>query len=112
MSLRLKEGVNLRNLSAQIVLAMHVAQEAYESHGYTMRVTSVYRSGDLLHDTGQAVDLGIKDGNGEVYPDDVLDSLVDELHRRLGKRFGGQFDVVDERVAPGGPHIHIEWDPR
>lgn len=112
MSLVLKSGIDLSYLSPQAVLGMTVTKEVYEGHGYPCRITSVFRSEALLHTSGKAFDVGIRDLNGEVYPDDVLDSIIEELHRRLGKKYGGQFDIVDERSAPGGPHLHIEWDPK
>jgi D-alanyl-D-alanine dipeptidase len=112
MSLFLKSGVDLRGMTPQAVVAVIVAEEVYEGHGYPCRVTSVYRAEAMLHTAGNAVDFGIRDGNGEVYPEDVIDSILEELHRRIGKKFGGQYDVVDERSAPGGPHIHVEFDPR
>lgn len=108
----LKPGVDLSYLTPQMVLALIVAEEVYEAHGHPCRVTSVFRKDALLHTSGKAVDLGIRDGNGEVYPDDVLDSIVDDLNRRLGKAHGGQFDVVDERSAQGGPHLHLEFQPQ
>lgn len=108
----LKSGVKIDFLSTQILLALRIAEQVYESHGYPCRVTSVYRPEAMLHTEGFAADLGIRDGNGELYPDDVLDSILEELHRCIGKKFGGQFDVVDERNSPGGPHFHIEFDPR
>lgn len=111
MGLYLKPGVDLRDLQPQTLLAFMVADEVYADHGLPCRITSVYRDGSMLHTEGFAVDLGLRDGNGELYADDIIDSLVDSLKARIGKPLH-QFDVVDERTAPGGPHIHIEFDPR
>lgn len=111
-----KPGVDLREMTPQVLLAWDVAEEVYERHGKLCRVTSLYRQGTweqvLLHGRGAAVDFGLRDPDGTLYDALVIDSLVDELRHRLGKQFGGQYDVCDERSAPGGPHIHIEFDPK
>jgi hypothetical protein len=111
-----KAGVDLREMTPQSLLAWDVAAEVYERHGKICRVTSLYRMGTwdqvLLHGRGMAVDFGLRDLDGSLYDGLVIDSIVDELTHRLGKPGGGQYDVVDERNAPGGPHIHIEFDPK
>jgi hypothetical protein len=84
MTVHLKPGADLRGMQPQVVLALIIASEVYEGHGYPCRVTSVHRDGAMLHTSGLAVDLGIRDLNGEVYPNDILDSIVEELHRRIG----------------------------
>ena len=111
-----KPGVDLREMIPQTLLAWDVAAEVYERHGKFCRVTSLYRQGAwdqvLLHGKGAAIDLGLRDLDGNQFDGLTTDSIVDELTHRLGKPFGGQYDVVDERGAPGGPHIHIEFDPK
>lgn len=116
MGLHFKAGVDLRHLSTQALVAWLVATEVYEEAGYRCWLTSAYRSGTrdqvLLHGEGEAIDLGLRDDAGRLLPADVIDLIVAKLELRLGRRGGGQFDVVDERHAPGGPHLHIEFDPK
>jgi hypothetical protein len=116
VNLYLKPGVDLRQMSPQTLLAWMVATEIYERHGYPCRVTSLKRDGTweqvMLHGSGNAVDLGIRAPSGDLLPDNVIDSIVEELGQRIGRQGGGQYDVVDERAAVGGPHIHIEFDPK
>jgi hypothetical protein len=111
-----KPGVDLREMAPQTLLAWGVAAEVYERHGKICRATSLYRQGTwdqvLLHGKGAAIDLGLRDLDGTLYDPLVIDSIFDELTDRLGKAHGGQYDVVDERAAPGGPHLHIEFDPK
>jgi len=112
MSLVLKPGVDLSYLTPQMLLGLIIADQVYAGHGHSCRVTSVFRRNAMLHTTGKAADLGIRDLNGEVYPDTVIDNILGDLRSRLGKQHGGAFDVVDERTALGGPHIHLEYDPK
>lgn len=112
MSLVLKPGVKLELLAPQMLIGLIITEQVFESYGCSCRVTSAYRPDSKLHSVGRAVDVGIRDLKGAVYEDDLLDGILSELQHRLGKKYGGEFDVVDERDAVGGPHIHIEYDPQ
>lgn len=116
MSLHFRSGVDLRQMTTQILLAWEVAAEVFERHGRVAWVTSLYRPGTwsqtLLHGKGSAIDIGLRLPSGDVIDDPTIDAIVADLRTRLDRRHGGQFDVVDERTAPGGPHVHVEWDPR
>jgi len=116
MGLHFKPGVDLRNMQPQTLLAWIVASEVYERHGQACFATSLYREGTweqvMLHGKGLAIDLGLRDSTGAVFDGPTIDAIVAELRTRLGKPYGGQYDVVDERAAKGGPHIHVEFDPK
>jgi hypothetical protein len=121
MALHFRSGVDLRQMAPQILVAWEVAAEVFESHGHTAWVTSLYRAGPwettLLHGKGLAIDIGLRDAAGELLPDGTISAIVAELRARLGKEYGGQFDVVDERgvgASAGwtGAHVHLEFDPQ
>lgn len=115
MSYHFKPGCDLRMMTPQTFLAWSVAAEVYEASGELCWATSIYRPGTwdqvMLHGVGDAIDLGLRDAAGHVFNDKLIDSIYQQLAHRLGKAYGGQYDVIDERAAPGGPHIHIEFQP-
>jgi hypothetical protein len=65
-----------------------------------------------FHSNGNAIDIGMRDVDLT-----VADMIWSRLDSWIGRRGGGQFDVVNE-LRPGssagwtGPHIHIEFDPK
>lgn len=114
---RFVPGLDMREMTTQTLFAWGVADEVFLAHGIKdCWATSLRRQGTweqvLLHGSGNAIDIGIRDEQGKVFAPETITSIVMMLTRRIGKPFGGQFDVLDERDAPGGPHIHIEFDPR
>lgn len=109
----LREGVQLHNLSPQIVLAIVVADQCHtvalegkeETFGTLpdMVVTSVadgkHRPGSL-HYRGEAVDIRTRHL-----------SRVDANYfaEAVSEALGAEYDVVLERDPP---HLHIEYDPK
>jgi len=121
MTIHIMNGVDLRNVQPQTILAVMVAEEAFSQRGRDCIITSAYRKGPwrdtLLHGTGCAVDLSVRDLRGVELPKPEVDAVLAQLNLVLGRPGGGQYDVVDERnpgSSPGwsGPHIHIEFDPK
>jgi len=121
MGLHFKGGVDMREMTPQILFAWIVASEVYESVGEVCMATSLYRQGTwdqvLLHGKGAAIDLAIRKPDGTPFEVGTVDAIVQQLTHRLGKKYGGQYDVVDERGAGSsagwtGAHIHIEFDPK
>jgi hypothetical protein len=121
MSLHFKNGVNLRGLQPQAVLALVVASETFAEVHEDCLVTSAVRDGTFqehgFHATGQAVDIAVRRLDGTPIPAPVCAQIVRQLGLRIGRLGGGQYDVVDEMAAgasPGwtGAHIHIEFDPK
>lgn len=98
--------VNLAGLSPQIVLALFIAEQVYQTFGREITITSLndsVHSETSLHYAGQAVDLRTQNPiNGMKYFDDPL-----EVVRRIKSRLNQDFDVMYE-----GDHIHIEYQPR
>lgn len=98
--MELKAGVQLANLSPQIVLALTMADQAYRAIGVSMVVTSISdgkHSAGSLHYSGQAADLRTR-----TVPVKQRQALRDTIARTVGS----EFDVVLE-----SDHIHLEFDP-
>lgn len=109
-------GVDLRNMTPQTLYAWNCAAVVCHKRGVPCVARSLHRPGLFsvmgFHSTGNAIDIGM----GGVDPQ-VGDIICGELDKWIGRRGGGQYDVVNE-LRPGssagwtGPHIHIEFDPK
>jgi len=101
--MRVKRGVTYSKLCPQAWFALGVAEAVYKQHGFTLRWTS----GDdshahrpkSLHNTGMAVDLGIR-----AIPATTLGAIVRDLTRILDPQ---GYDVV-----PESDHVHVEHQPK
>ena len=98
--MQIKSGVRIYGIRPEVVLALLVAQHAYEQFGEASRfvVTSVAdgkHSQGSLHYVGCAVDLRL--------PRQARGSIINALKANLGP----DFDVVLE-----GSHIHLEFQPK
>lgn len=99
--MRLKQGVRVVGIRAEMVLALTIADSVYTAHGHAMTITSVVdskHSATSLHYAGSAADLRIRD-----LPEGVAPAIVTDLEDALGD----DFDVILE-----GDHIHMEFQPR
>ena len=101
--MRLKTGVRVRGVRPEIVVAMMVANSAFEAFALApeMVVTSCTEgrhSWTSLHYQGAAFDIRTRDASS-----DVNTAIVKELKDSLGP----DFDVILEDT-----HIHIEYQPK
>lgn len=99
--MKIKPGVQLKNISPQIVLAATICNSVYQENGYECVITSMSdgtHSNRSLHYFGDAVDLRIRN-----VPKNQWENLTNLLKEALGS----EFDVVLE-----SNHIHVEYDPR
>jgi len=100
--MRLKKGVSVHGLGAEIIIALMVANEVYKEHGYELVVTS---GSDGVHGyssehyKGDAVDLR----TSMIKPDTKKSVIAAAIRERLGN----DYDVVLEAT-----HIHCEYDPK
>ncbi len=100
-SMRFKEGISLRHLQPQMVLASDVVATVYEQNGYACVITS----GDegvhakySLHYSGNALDYRTKH---------ILESARAALASEIQEALGTQFNVILEST-----HLHVEFDPK
>ena len=108
--LRLKEGVQLHDLSPQIVVAMTVAADLYHKLGEDCIVTSCNDGNhrmNSLHAIGHACDLRVH--NLHMQHQEIRDFAL-EIQDYLGG-VGGSFDVIAENLGTAQAHIHIEYQP-
>lgn len=90
----LKTGVQIRNLSPQILLALFVADRLLGGNLVVTSVSDSTHSAGSLHYVGLAADLRL--------PADPPKFVAD-----LKEALGGEFDVVLE-----GDHVHVEYQPK
>lgn len=107
MNVLIKPGVDITGLAPEIVVGLMMTMFVYQARGHAFRLTSG-RDGKhkdtSLHYKGRAVDVGV------VQIEDRLE--WPQLTAAVAAALGEQFDVILEQSAAGGPHIHIEWDPK
>ncbi len=95
----IKNGVDLRGLQPQMVLAYILACKCYGGYDCVITSCSDGKHGpNSLHYKGLALDLRTRH-----LPGQALQSILDKLKEALG----AQFDVVLE-----SDHFHIEYDPK
>ena len=103
--MRLKNGVSIRGIKPEMVLALTIAAKVYERYGLTLTITAVtdgkHRPGSL-HYVGLAADLRLPGS-----PADPTPPTSKELVANLQKALGSEFDVVLE-----ADHIHVEYQPK
>lgn len=95
--LMLKGGVKLQGLRPEMLVAIIVANDVYNSYGLDCVITSVTdstHSPKSLHYTGCAADFRLNV---------AAEALVSDIRNRLTN----DYDVVAEPT-----HIHIEYQPR
>ena len=98
--MRLKKGVRIRGLRAEMAIALIMANEVCEKLGVEMVITSCTEgkhSWGSLHFSGGAFDFrkwAFSDGGSEA-------------REMLKEKLGAEFDVVLERT-----HIHVEFQPK
>ena len=103
--MRVKGGVDLSCLKPVMSVALDAAQDAYRKYGKDVVITSgcdgIHKPGSK-HYEGYAVDLRIRHLEGK---DRLIANLIKDA-------LNEQWDVVLERDAENGPHLHIEFDPK
>jgi hypothetical protein len=100
--MKIKNSVSALGVKPEIMLAIIVAERAYQSHGYELVITSLTdgkHSRTSLHYAGCAVDLRTRN----LANDQVVQTIANEIREGLND----EFDVVVEST-----HIHIEWQPK
>lgn len=130
--MKIKPGVDISNASPELVIGMRIVEDCFQMHDLESTITSLNRKGSweraLLH--GILRPLGVRSARaGKVDacdfrypPPEKAQQVLEAIMQRLSKKFGGQFDVLDERTSAGataagvgdqwtGSHIHIEFDP-
>lgn len=97
-----KAGVNIFGIRPELILAMLVAEQAYEKYEYDFVVTSItdgeHRK-DSLHYVGAAFDCRTK----HMEALDVF-KVTNEIKSKLP---ADTFDII-----PEDDHIHIEFQPK
>lgn len=102
--LQIKPGVRVHGLKPEILLALQIATEIYQKHGFDCVLTSAIdgkHSRGSRHYTGSAIDLRTRH-----LPDPG--TIADEIKTALG----ADYDVVLEGMGTPNQHIHIEFDPK
>ena len=108
MVLRFKEGVSIRGLRDETVLAVVCAYSIFSDYGLDCVVTSGVdgqHSWGSLHYRGDAFDLRIKHITDLEGKRDG--SKIDEIVEVLSDALTDDFDVVLEE-----DHIHVEFQPK
>lgn len=106
--MRIKEGVDIRNLTPEILLGAMIARDVLGVYGVETVITAAFDGKHMtnsLHSRGgkcRALDLRSKE-----IPPAIVQDVIKSLRESLGK----QFDVVDETKTTS-PHIHMEFDPK
>jgi len=114
-----KSTVNFDKLHPAIVLALHIANEIWESHGYSeLWITSANDgfhagqpvSGEKLdpHFTGRAVDIRIKSEHPwdiQMFSTETKSMLVKALKSQLAP----QFVIIHEAKGTDNEHVHLQY---
>ena len=97
--MKLKDGVNLQDVSWRMFKAAVIAEEVYCKYGAELVITSANDSkhgANTLHHKGLALDLRTWSLSGR----------ETQVASELQKALGDEYDVVLE-----SDHIHVEYDP-
>lgn len=100
-----KEGVSLKGMTPQVLLALLVAEEIYKKRMLPLTVTSINDSTHKVgskHYEGAAADLRTR-GTGSAR------SLFNDIVKKLDPL---GYDVLLEFEGGDNEHIHIEYDPK
>ncbi len=103
--IRLKPGVRLRGIRAEMVMGHTIVASVFDDHGQDCVVTSANDSKhgrNSLHFSGSALD----------YRTHHLEEPVRTvIVRQLKDVLGVDFDVLLEGVGTPNEHIHVEYQP-
>ena len=99
--LRLKEGVKIKGLQPEMVLAAQIVEGVYASYNNAECVITSVRDGihntHSFHYVGYAIDFRTRHIPG---------GWLHKLERDIKRALGSEFDVVLEKT-----HLHVEFDP-
>jgi hypothetical protein len=129
--MRVAPGASLDHVSVELMRGICVVEEEFQKAGLEARITSAFRPGSwaicLLHGTARppsrAHRTGLVDACDFSYPPpEKAAEIISAITKRLSKKHGGAFDVLDEKTAASataagvgsqwtGQHIHLEFDP-
>lgn len=100
--MQIKQGVSLKGLQPQMLVALAVVEDAYRDNGgYEVTITAGcdgHHLPDSLHYKGFALDFRTRN-----VPEDKLAVLFQQIKDHLG----AEYDCVKEI-----DHIHIEYQPK
>lgn len=99
--MKLKKRVKVNGMSTQILLAIMVANDAYNLKHKELVITSVVdseHSKGSLHYVGHAVDIRTKN---------LSEKEAIFIAKQIRANLSNEYDVVLE-----SNHIHIEWQPK
>lgn len=105
--IRIKTGVDARDLQPEILLAITIASGIYKEYGYDTVITSLKdgkHGAHSLHQRGglcRAVDLRTKHVQRMDLPM-IVSTIKDAL--------GSQYDVILEATGTPNEHLHLEFD--
>ncbi len=97
----IKQGVSIRGVRPEIVLALVIVNDIYKRFGQELVVTEITggkHGVGSLHYVGQAADI-----RTSYFAQGEAKVVADEIRIALGK----EFDVVLEST-----HIHLEFQPK
>jgi len=115
----IRPGVRCLGIKPEIVLAIdEVRQAMYEMDSEELQISSIVEGRhrrESIHYSGGAFDIALRHII-EGYPsregaDKWLDQVLEKIRRALGYP-DSDYDVVDERNSSGGPHFHVEYQPK
>jgi hypothetical protein len=101
--IQLKQGVDLRGIQPEILLAAMIAEPVFASRSKDLVITAALDGKHMvgsLHYTGRAIDVRTAAAG-------ITGEQAHGIARDLQVALGAQFDVVVE-----DDHIHIEFDPK
>lgn len=105
--MKFKQGVKLKDVQPEIVLALLRLNSLFESFKIPLIVTSIsdgIHSKNSLHYKGKAVDLRSK----HIQTNELKLALLSDIREALGD----EFDVILEHLGNENEHFHIEFDPK
>lgn len=99
-TLRFKEGVFLKGLQPEMLIAIDLCLLTFNEMALTMTLTSCRdgKHSDYSHHyKGLGIDIRVWD----------IKNRIDSVCERLRERLGPEYQVINEE-----DHIHVEYDPR
>lgn len=99
--LRIKNGVKIRGVQPELMLAAQIVADCYTAYNNAECVITSAREGTHMtksfHYVGYALDFRIRH---------IPEGWRDKLHNDIQRALGDEFDAVLEKT-----HIHVEFDP-
>ena len=99
--LRIKNGVKIRGVQPELMLAAQIVEGIYNSYNNSECVITAARDGTHMtksfHYVGYALDFRTRH---------IPEGWREGLHLKIQRALGEEFDVVLEKT-----HIHVEFDP-